>query len=94
MTAIKKRIRDIIKEHYNWESDVEEILNISVFPVIQAVDGEGDKPDVYFVQVAVAYLSDDDYTIHTETVRVDDNGMSGLEFTLLSETDTQMKDAL
>lgn len=91
MTAITKRIKKVIKEHYE-EQAVEEILNISVFPVIQRIDGEG--CDVYFVQVAVAYLSDDDYTIHTETVRVDDNGMSGLEFTLLSETDTQMKDEL
>jgi hypothetical protein len=87
-----KRIKKVVREHYA-DANVEEILNISVFPVIQRVDGENGH-DVYFVQLAVAYLSDDDYTIHTETVRVDDNGMSGLTFTLLSETDTQMKDAL
>jgi hypothetical protein len=92
MKVIKQRIREIIREHY--DEGVGEILNIAIVPVIQAVDGEGDKPDVYVVQLVVAYASDDDYTIHTETVRVDDNGMSGLEFTLLSETDTQMKDAL
>jgi len=91
-TSIKHRIRKVIKEHYH-ETMVEDILNISVFPVVQSVDGDN-LHDVYFVQLAVAYLSDDDYTIHTETVRVDDNGMSGLTFTLLSETDTQMKDAL
>jgi hypothetical protein len=87
---ITKRIKKVVREHYA-DANVE-VLNISVFPVVQSVDGEG--KDVYFVQLAVAYLSDDDYTIHTETVRVDDNGMSGLTFTLLSETDTQMKDAL
>lgn len=93
MTTIKDRIRKIIRAHYEEAGNVEEILNISVFPVVQSVDGEN-LHDVYFVQLAVAYLSDDDYTIHTETVRVDDNGMSGLTFALLSETDTQMKDAL
>lgn len=92
MSAISKRIKNVIREHYA-ETMVEEILNISVFPVVVSVNGEDGK-DVYFVQLAVAYLSDDDYTIHTETVRVDDNGLSGLTFTLLSETDTQMKDAL
>jgi hypothetical protein len=92
-TAIKHRIRKIIREHYD-EVGVGEILNIAVVPVVQSVDGEADIHDVYVVQLVVAYASDDDYTIHTETVRVDDNGMSGLTFTLLSETDTQMKDAL
>lgn len=91
MSAIRKRIKKVVREHY--EEAAEEILNISVFPVIQRMDGD-EGHDVYFVQLAVAYLSDDDYTIHTETVRVDDNGMSGLTFTLLSETDTQMKDEL
>lgn len=91
-TAIKHRIRKIIREHYE-EANVEAILNLSIFPVVQSIDGDN-LHDVYFVQVAVAYLSDDDYTIHTETVRVDDNGLSNLTFTLLSETDTQMKDAL
>lgn len=90
--GIKKRIKKVIREHYA-ETGVEEILNISIFPVVQSLGDDG-LTDVYFVQLAVAYLSDDDYTIHTETVRVDDNGMSGLTFTLLSETDTQMKDAL
>ena len=88
--TITERIEKVITEHYE-EQAAEEILNLNVFPVIQSVDGEG--KDVYFVQLAVAYLSDDDYTIHTETVRVDDNG-HGLEFTLINETDTQMKDAL
>lgn len=92
MSVITKRIKKVIKEHYA-EQAYEEILNISVFPVIQRVDGD-EGQDVYFVQLAVAYLSDDDYTIHTETVRVDDNGMSGLTFTLINETDTQMKDEL
>ena len=90
MVTITERIEKVITEHYE-EQAAEEILNLNVFPVIQSVDGEG--KDVYFVQLAVAYLSDDDYTIHTETVRVDDNG-HGLEFTLINETDTQMKDAL
>ena len=90
--SIRKRIKNVIRKHYEEMETAEEILNISVFPVIQSVDGEG--KDVYFVQLAVAYMGDDDYTIHTETVRVDDNGMSGLTFTLLSETNTQMKDEL
>lgn len=92
MSAISKRIKNVIRAHYE-DGTAEEILNISVFPVVQSVDGDN-LHDVYFVQLAVAYLSDDDYTIHTETVRVDDNGLTELTFTLLSETDTQMKDAL
>ena len=89
--TIEDRIKKVICEHYA-EQAVEEILNLNVFPVIQRVDGE-DGNDVYFVQLAVAYLSDDDYTIHTETVRVDVTRFT-LTFTLINETDTQMKDEL
>jgi hypothetical protein len=82
--VIAIRILDVIREHYDETSG--EIIAHNIRHVA--------NDRTYIVYLCVAYESDDDYTIHTEVVRVDDNGLSGLEFTLLTEHDLQLKDEL
>lgn len=81
--VIVHRIEDIVKEQYDESAGL--LLNISTTHV--------DLDRVYIVQIVVAYENDDENRIHTETLRVDDNGLSGLEFTILSEHDLDLRNA-
>lgn len=78
--AVIARIEDVIKEQYD-----ETLATLIAINVVNVLDEK-----VYIVQTVSAWEGDDEYTIHTETIRVDDN----LTFTLLSEHDLDLRDEL
>lgn len=81
--AIAKRIKDVILEHY--EETTATVIDIHVSHVLD------DR--IFIVQPVIAWEGDDDYTIHTETVRVDVKD-DVLHFNMLTENDLQLKDEL
>jgi hypothetical protein len=85
----KSRIEEVIREHYEDKTAEE------VFVTITHVANDL----IYVVQLLVIYLGDDEYTIHTETVKVEYKPLVStpghlLAFTLLSEHDLDLRDAL
>jgi len=80
------RILNVIREHY--EETTGEVISHDIRHVA--------NDEIYLAYVVVAYESDAQYLIHTETVRVDvvKDAPSPLTFTLLSEHDLDLTNEL
>lgn len=86
---VEKRIVDIITE--NYEESMATLINIAVTHVLD------DR--VYIANVVTSWEGDDEYTVHTETIRVDRKPLNQTEgflytFTLLSEHDLDLIEEL
>lgn len=76
--AIVKRIEDVIQE--NYEESLATLISVNTTHVLD------DR--IFIVQLVSAWEGDDEYTIHTETLRVD--VAENLTFTLLIELDLDL----
>lgn len=84
--AIVKRIEDVIQE--NYEESLATLISVNTTHVLD------DR--IFIVQLVSAWEGDDEYTIHTETLRVDvvKDAPSPLTFTLLIELDLDLVNEL
>lgn len=84
--AIVKRIEDVIQE--NYEESLATLITVNTTHVLD------DR--IFIVHLVSAWEGDDEYTIHTETLRVDvvKDAPSPLTFTLLIELDLDLVNEL